>query len=86
MLIPFGEHKGKELSTIHDGYLWWIANKMDLEPPLNVNPENREQWAADRRLLQAEAARELRERRRNGVKVENPNPKPKAKKLREWRW
>jgi len=71
MIMPFGKHKGKELDVLPDGYLRWLR-QIETNPPATVKPENREQYVKVRLQLKYDANRILRDRARNGVRVETP--------------
>lgn len=73
MKMPFGDqYKDQELDTLPDSYLNWIDRTVEIEPPLTVRPENRDDYRATRAQLLAEVRRIMRERRRNGVRVPDP--------------
>lgn len=79
MKMPFGDYKGYELDECPNSLLRWVELKMKAQPPATVPPEKREEYLGANLVLKSEARRILRERRRNGVYIEDTRRKEERK-------
>ena len=44
MLMPFGKHKGHELTALPDEYLLWLAANIPLRAPLGISQQRNEKF------------------------------------------